>query len=97
MQTLRTYLRTLSRSDQEVFAKRAGTTIGYLRKAISTRQVIGEKTCARLEAESGGSVTRCDLRPDDWQVIWPELCETNPTTTPATPAPAAIEMETVHG
>jgi DNA-binding transcriptional regulator YdaS (Cro superfamily) len=30
-------------------------------------------TCVAIERETGGSVTRKDLRPDDWQEIWPEL------------------------
>ncbi len=29
--------------------------------------------CARIEAATEGRVTRKDLRPDDWQAIWPEL------------------------
>lgn len=31
--------------------------------------------CRKLEELSGGSVTRRDLRPDDWSTIWPELIE----------------------
>ena len=29
--------------------------------------------CALLEAVSDGVVTRRDMRPDDWHIIWPEL------------------------
>ena len=29
--------------------------------------------CKRIEEFSGGSVTRKDLRPNDWPVIWKEL------------------------
>lgn len=31
--------------------------------------------CTKLEALSGGVVTRHELRPHDWRVIWPELSE----------------------
>ena len=31
--------------------------------------------CVRIENETAGKVTRRDLRPDDWQKIWPELAE----------------------
>lgn len=31
--------------------------------------------CAAIERATGGQVTRKDLRPDDWQAIWPELAE----------------------
>jgi len=30
---------------------------------------------ATLERMGGGVVTRKDLRPDDWHLIWPELAE----------------------
>lgn len=29
--------------------------------------------CARIERVTKGAVTRQQLRPDDWQEIWPEL------------------------
>lgn len=31
------------------------------------------KQCVRIEALTNGQVSRRDLRPDDWQDIWPEL------------------------
>lgn len=29
--------------------------------------------CAAVEAAVSGRIKRADLRPDDWQAIWPEL------------------------
>lgn len=29
--------------------------------------------CAAIELATAGKVTRKDLRPDDWQRVWPEL------------------------
>lgn len=29
--------------------------------------------CTAIEAATKGAVTRQDLRPNDWQLIWPEL------------------------
>jgi len=29
--------------------------------------------CVEIEQATAGAVTRRDLRPDDWQLIWPEL------------------------
>lgn len=75
MEELRRYLKTLSLDAQRDFATRAGTTLGYLRKAISIRSALREKICTALERESAGAVTRRDLRPDDWQLIWPELAQ----------------------
>ncbi|MGV2862123.1 transcriptional regulator [uncultured Achromobacter sp.] len=31
--------------------------------------------CARIESVLEGQVTRQQLRPDDWQAVWPELAE----------------------
>lgn len=66
MQTLRTYLSTLSPAEQAVFADRAGTTIGYLRKALSKGQRFDGALVRQLHLESAGSVSLTDLRPDIW-------------------------------
>ena len=31
--------------------------------------------CVAIERATGGTVTRKDLRPNDWQDIWPELSQ----------------------
>jgi DNA-binding transcriptional regulator YdaS (Cro superfamily) len=31
--------------------------------------------CVAIEQATGGAVTRRDLRPDDWHLIWPELAQ----------------------
>lgn len=66
METLRTYLRTLTPADQAAYAIRAGTTLGYLRKALSVKPKLDGALARRLETESAGAVTRQDLRPDIW-------------------------------
>jgi DNA-binding transcriptional regulator YdaS (Cro superfamily) len=70
MDQLRSYLNSLCPSDQAAYAVRSGTTVGYLRKALSKRQTLGEKLCINLERESGQCV-RCEaLRPDvDWAYL----------------------------
>ena len=75
MEKLREYLNSLSPDEQKAFADRCNTSVGYLRKAISQKELIREKTCTLIEIESGSQVTRKDLRPDDWSEIWPELME----------------------
>lgn len=37
-----------------------------------TRPIPAER-CPAIELATGGEVTRRDLRPDDWWLIWPEL------------------------
>lgn len=68
MQSLRAYLNSLSPADQSAYAKRCGTTIGYLRKALSTRPNLDGALVRRLDEESGGKVSRSELRPDIWPV-----------------------------
>lgn len=72
MDKLRAYLNSLSTDDQYFFARRCGTTIGYLRKALSvgaTRR-LGTDICIALERESKGAVRCEDLRPDvNWEYV----------------------------
>lgn len=69
---LRKYLNGMTPDDQIAFAKRCGTTVGYMRKALSTGQRFGGTLCVAIERESLQAVPRKDLR-DDWQQLWPEL------------------------
>ena len=69
---LRTYLNGLPPNEQADFAARCGTSLGYLRKAISINQRLGHTLCVSIERESGKRVTRQELR-TDWQQCWPEL------------------------
>lgn len=39
-----------------------------------SRPVSPEK-CVAIEKETNGKVSRKDLRPDDWELIWPELAK----------------------
>ena len=64
MDTLRAYLATLATDDQATYAVRSGTTIGYLRKALSKGQRFDGALARRLDEESGGVVDRRELRPD---------------------------------
>lgn len=70
MERLLHYLNSLPPDEREGFAARCHTTVGYLRKACSKGQKLGETLCIRISYESAGAVTCEDLRPDvDWQEI----------------------------
>ena len=73
MDKLREYLRTLTREQRDAFFVSCSTSEGYIRKASSIGQKLGPELCVRIERESGHAVTRKDLRPEDWELIWPEL------------------------
>jgi DNA-binding transcriptional regulator YdaS (Cro superfamily) len=68
MDKLRHYLNSLSPDQQAAYADRCGTSIGYLRKACTTRPQLDGALCRKLDEESAGEVPRASLRPD----IWPE-------------------------
>lgn len=73
METLRNYLNALSISMQREFAAKCGTSVEYLRKAISTKQKLGAALSVQIEINSNCTVLRKDLHPEDWFKIWPEL------------------------
>ena len=54
---------------------RLADTLNVTVAAISNWKARGVpiQHCAAIERISGGTVTRQELRPDDWQRIWPEL------------------------
>ena len=82
---LKAHLKTLGPARQKVFACSASTSVGYLRKVMSTNGAIGPALAMRLESASSGSIRRWDLRPDDWHLIWPELVGTE--GAPPAPGP----------
>lgn len=70
MNTLRDYLNSLPPPEQVDFAARCNTSVGYLRKAISARQKLGESIVISIERESEGAVRCEDLRGDvDWAYL----------------------------
>lgn len=70
MDKLLTYINGLEPQEREAFAARCKTSLGYLRKAISTKQQLGEGLCIAIERESGRAVTCEELSPDtDWAYI----------------------------
>jgi DNA-binding transcriptional regulator YdaS (Cro superfamily) len=73
MNKLLAYLNSLDQPAQKAFAEACGTTVGYLRKAISINQLLSAAVCVAIERETNRFVSRQDLRSDDWEAIWPEL------------------------
>lgn len=64
MEKLRTFLNSMQLSEQEHFAKSCGTSIGYLRKAISIGSKFDGSLCRLISKNSDGQVSLTDLRPD---------------------------------
>jgi DNA-binding transcriptional regulator YdaS (Cro superfamily) len=63
--------------------------VGVVQGAVSNWRARGglvpAEHCTAVEQAAGGIVTRRDLRPNDWQKIWPELATEadQPTTAQA--------------
>lgn len=72
MDTLRSYLTTLTPAEQADYAVRAGTSIGYLRKAMSKGQRFDGGLVRQLHVQSQGAVSLTELRPDIWPPTNPE-------------------------
>lgn len=66
MEKLRRYLRTLppDKVSRNAFASAVGTTMNYIRGAMSKKKKFGIDLCMRIEDASDGAVKVEDLRPD---------------------------------
>lgn len=99
MYILRRYLNNLEPDDQVIFAQRCGTTIGYLRKAISKRSKFDAALAVAIERETKRVVRVEDLRPDvDWMIVrYPaltlDLFRQSVTLTPDAEERLAYELQ----
>ena len=50
--------------------------------------------CSLIEAASNGAITRRDMRPDDWHLVWPELV-TAEHPAPMVPPSAPTELSAI--
>ena len=74
---LRAYLDQLPRGAITVFAANVGITPVYLSQLAAGQdgREPSPELCLVIWRASDGSVTREDLRPDDYWLIWPDLIE----------------------
>lgn len=77
---LRTYTNSLPKGGRAALAAKLGLSAVYLSQ-LAARQdgrTPSPELCVLIERETDGRVSRRDLRPDDWDRIWPELIGTPP-------------------
>lgn len=72
---LREYLDSLPRGGTTELAKALNISTSYLTQLAAGTSPRSPERCVEIEQATGGQVTRRDLRPDDWQRIWPELAD----------------------
>jgi DNA-binding transcriptional regulator YdaS (Cro superfamily) len=70
---LKTYWAPLTADQRELFASRCLTSKGHLQNVMYGVRPCATDLAVAIERESGCSVTRQELRPDDWESHWPEL------------------------
>jgi DNA-binding transcriptional regulator YdaS (Cro superfamily) len=86
MMDLDTYLSTIETAVS--LASRLGVTPGFVSQWRTGVRPVPITHCVAIEKATQGMVTRKDLRPDDWHLIWPELSD-----LPPPPRDASAYME----
>ena len=71
---------------QSELAKLIGFAPSFVNQWVSGKRPVPVVACVAIEQVTCKAVTRQELRPDDWHLIWPEL-----TQAPATTAQTATE------
>lgn len=77
---LKEFISTSERGTAKRLAAFLGVSPSYLSQMASGESSISERRCVLIERFSSGKLSRRDLRPDDWQDIWPELAELSDRT-----------------
>ncbi|WP_269501076.1 transcriptional regulator [Burkholderia sp. IMCC1007] len=71
---LSTYLSS-RKVTQASFAQQLGVSQGLIYQWLTGRRPVAIDKCVAIERITAGEVSRRDLRPSDWQLIWPELAD----------------------
>lgn len=66
------YLEKQERGYAKQLAKNMGISKTYLSQMAAGKVAVSPARCIEIENATGRMVTRADMRPDDWQKIWPE-------------------------
>jgi DNA-binding transcriptional regulator YdaS (Cro superfamily) len=72
---------------QRALSDALNVTPATVNQWVSGARPIPVERCPAIEMATEGEVTRRDLRPTDWWMIWPEL------VTDDFPAPVAVDPE----
>lgn len=81
------YLKQIDRAARDAFAVSCKTSLGHLRNVAYGCRRCGPELAALVELHSQGQVTRRELCPDNWRLVWPELAKIDAALRhPAPPA-----------
>ena len=70
---------------QAALARAIGVASPTVNQFVKKVRPVPEKVAVAIEAATLGAVSRQELRPDDWHLIWPELAQQVESTAPANP------------
>lgn len=70
---LRTYLNSAPRGTSVAVAKALGVSPVMVTQWANGVKDVPPERCLAVERATEGKVTRADLRPDDFWLIWPDL------------------------
>lgn len=74
---------------QAKLARLIGVSPANVNQWVTGNRPVPIERCVAIERATGGAVTRKDLRPDDWESIWPELAGVSLATQDAQAEPTA--------
>jgi DNA-binding transcriptional regulator YdaS (Cro superfamily) len=74
---LKTYI-AAERGRATALASKLGISPSYLSQLANGQAPASPERCVEIWRATDGEVTRQDLRPDDWDRIWPELVDASP-------------------
>ena len=89
---LRTYLKKAGHGASRRMAQALGAYASDISNWAAGRRKPGVAVCVAIELHTNGAVTRRDLRPDDWHLIWPELADSKPNHPQATAHQARVAI-----
>ncbi|EIO7127646.1 helix-turn-helix domain-containing protein [Escherichia coli] len=76
--TLKEFIKSLKTGEAKKFAANLGVSPSFLSQMASGNSPVSPVRALMIEAETGGHVTRRELRPNDWELIWPEYTGITP-------------------
>ena len=71
------YLGSQERGRAKQLAEAMGVSKSYLSQMATGKVAVSPARCIEIEIATNKLVTRADMRPDDWQKIWPEFVPVN--------------------
>lgn len=70
---LRPYFAALTLIERNAFSARVGSTRGHLQNVAYGYRPCGPILANAIEKDTGGVVSRREMCPDDYHLIWPDL------------------------